>query len=159
EIEPMRRKTLVLSATSLLALALLWACGGGGTNCVPGYESCPCSAEPPACQAGLSCISNTCVDPNSQSGSGGNASGGGTGVDLQQCAACWDAQCGTQRDACDAASPCGDVAECVMGCLSSGDFTECPASCSQDAANAGQEAMQAYTDLWTCVGTSCVEEC
>lgn len=146
----MQRTSFFLGAAALLAVGLLWACGSNNNGCAPGYEGCACGAGA-TCETGLSCISNLCVDPTS-SGSGG-------GVDVAACSACWDAQCGTQREACNAASPCGDVSECVMNCIARGDFTECPQGCAETASNAGQEAVQAYGDLWTCVSTSCTEEC
>ncbi len=110
------------------------------------------------CNAGLSCASNVCVNPNSQ-GAGGSSTGGGSGVDVQACTSCWESACGAAYDACTAASPCGEVADCALGCIAQADFETCPQNCVTGAEGASQEASLAYTDLWTCAATSCASEC
>ncbi len=69
--------------------AVLWTagmangCAAGGdaeteTNgeCAVGSETCPCTTGG-ACDPGLLCLSNICVDPNNETGGGGDGSGGG----------------------------------------------------------------------------------
>lgn len=68
----------------LWVAGMAYGCAAGGetdTNgeCPVGSETCPCTTGG-ACDPGLMCLSNICVDPNNSTGGGGSGTGGsGTG--------------------------------------------------------------------------------
>ncbi len=72
---------LGLALWAVCAAVIAWSCAaseGGeetddGGNCTIGAEGCPCT-QGGACDPGLSCLSNLCVD---RDGSGGSGAGGG----------------------------------------------------------------------------------
>ena len=66
----------------LAGVALAAACGSApmvGASCPQGTEDCPCSGNS-TCNTGLSCFSNTCVNPLSGNGGHGGGGGGATGA-------------------------------------------------------------------------------
>lgn len=72
------------AATAALALGAAYGCAAGSDDdtaapgCPVGSETCPCTSGG-ACDPGLACLSDICVDPD---GSGGGATGGqGSGGD------------------------------------------------------------------------------
>lgn len=149
----MRKLSLFLGPASLLALA--WACGGG-TNCPPGYEGCVCATDgqQAPCNTGLSCASGICVDPTAQSGSGG-----GSSFDEATCRSCWESQCQSQVDACEAATACGELSNCLVDCFAQGGDVACFQGCSDNATNADVDSLTALGNLQACVATSCTQEC
>lgn len=68
-------------------VGLAYGCAGGGTanddgtDCQVGSEGCQCT-NGGACDPGLQCLSNICVDPNNNTGGGfGNGGSGAGGMD------------------------------------------------------------------------------
>lgn len=51
------------------------ACSSSNPDCPWGTEGCPCNEG--TCEAGLSCLSNMCVGPDNQNGTGGAGDGSG----------------------------------------------------------------------------------
>jgi hypothetical protein len=64
-------------ACVLLALSVAVGCGGGAQTSCAGSERCACYPNS-TCNAGLTCLSNVCVD--SSSGAAGHAGTTGAGV-------------------------------------------------------------------------------
>lgn len=132
------------------------ACGSSNKEGTEG-EACYANGT---CNAGLTCLSNTCVDADGGDGDG-DGSGGDSNVpsvDWDACFGCGDAACPTERETCDSTPGCPQLLECTLSC---GNDVTCSGGCSvegltpQELAAAGS-AVTSYT---TCSVTSCLDEC
>ncbi len=85
----MRRVVAALSA-GLWVVGAAYGCAAGGSaddkpeECAVGSEGCRCTTGG-ACDPGLSCLSNICVDPNGGSGGSGASGAGGNGTGGMDC--------------------------------------------------------------------------
>jgi len=71
-----------VGAAAIVLSGLLLALGGcGGSSSCAGKERCACYANA-TCNTGLSCLSNTCVNPNATDGGADLASGGAGGMSV-----------------------------------------------------------------------------
>ncbi len=105
-----------------------------------------------------------CVSCLSTSGGGGSNSessskspSGQPSGSSSECDGCTSDNCGSQQDACDSASGCSDVLDCVLGCGVTD--VECKLDCANQGANLSNDALMAGNQLQTCLATSCAEEC
>jgi hypothetical protein len=108
---------------ALALFAFAWGCGDGGGGEPPGSERGPCYPNG-TCNAGLSCLSNVCV----------NTGGGAGGAPA----------CGTAGQACGGAAPCCSGAVCATNtcaaiCVSDSD---CASGCCWPLAS-GERACRA----------------
>ncbi len=80
-------------------------------------------------------------------------SGGGA----SECQSCRDANCSSQDAACDSATGCGEVVDCILAC----DNTDvgCQTGCAEQGSNLSNDALMAGSQLQTCLVSSCVAEC
>lgn len=86
-----------------------------------------------------------------------SAGSGGDAADSAGCQSCSETSCGSQRAACDAASGCGEVIDCVLGCSPADNA--CASSCAQAAAGLNVQAQQAAATYSTCLISSCTNQC
>lgn len=110
------------------------------------------------CNAGLTCLSNTCVDADGGDGDGSGGKANQPSVDFEACFACGDAACPSQRQSCDGTAGCPELLECTIGC---GDDVSCKSGCSVEGITA-QELAQASTavaNYVTCSVQACSSEC
>ncbi len=152
----LRRLSSRLFALSTLAGLVAFGCGkkegGEGEDC---YANGTCDGE-------LTCLSNICVDPNASGTSGQSSSTGSSGdsggLDFDECFACGDKACDSERSACDDANGCDDLLDCILGC---GSDASCQSGCSVDglAAQELADAGLAASGYVTCAVTSCLDEC
>jgi len=132
------------------------ACGSSNKEGTEG-EACYANGT---CNAGLTCLSNTCVDADGGDGDGEGSGGDANlpSVDFDACFECGDAACPAERDACDAANGCSELLECTIGC---GEDITCKSGCSvagltpQELADAGS----AVASYMTCAVVACLDEC
>lgn len=115
------------------------------------------------------CLAMSCLSPcwtpagggsSSGSSNGGGSGNGGSGQTAFGSAACDDcasSSCASERSACDSASGCSSVIECVTGC-DPGDST-CAAGCSAAADSLDAAAQQASTSYGACLILSCSSQC
>lgn len=81
----MRVFFLRLAAATVLSLVTVYGCAAGSDDdgvdpgCPVGSETCPCTSGG-ACDPGLSCLSDICVDPDPASGGEGQGAAGGQGT-------------------------------------------------------------------------------
>src|SRR5690606_17242960 len=109
----MWKPRLFVSASLILPALVASGCSGKDEkeekDCPAGHEDCDCTAES-TCLTGLVCESGTCV-AGAMQGTGGSGSGQ-TG-----CVACWDAECPSEHDTCEATEACDELTECLLECI------------------------------------------
>ncbi len=133
-----------------------------GCGPAQGTEGGPCFPNG-TCNPGLTCASNICVDPNSNSGNGGSeTSAGGNGstslFDLEACFDCGDPSCQEEKNQCEDLAGCMEILSCSLEC---GTDATCSSGCSSDEVNQENltEVVQTAGNYVACATQACPDEC
>lgn len=136
---------------------------GDGDGPAEGAEKGACFPNE-TCDAGLTCLSNICVNENGAGGSanpgvggganhsGGTGSGAGGGFDAATCDECGATECPTETATCEATTGCTELRDCLFSCAEGG-------SCDCATEEASIEAVEALADWSDCVEDPCADAC